>query len=181
MDAKARQDCIKEIDLLKVKKERRETASCAVLSSLKVPQMRPSTTEKQLISTRLPGFLVWGDMQTVHVSLHRYECREVFYAQCVCVCVCVFICVCVEPVLHPSRLTLTVFLNAKNVVLVFFLSSFCNVSSRVTVDQQENLALSLLMFHLLPFLSLILLFLFWRKWFHLSNRHKTRVSWVALK
>lgn len=43
--------------------------------------------------------------------------------------------------------------------MLFFLSSFCNVSSRVTVDQQENLAFSLLMFHLLPLLSLILLFL----------------------
>lgn len=52
----------------------------------------------------------------------------------------------------------------------FFLSSFCNVSSRVTVDQQENLTFSFLMFHLLPYFTFLIL----KKWFHLSNCHKTR-------
>lgn len=119
-----------------------------MLCSLKVPQLRPSTTEKQLISTRLPAFLQWcvGICTLCTSPCMDINAGEYFMHTSESISVRVHVCV-VEPVLHPSRLTLTLFLNAKNVFFCFF--SFCNVSSRVTVDQHGNLAFSLLMFHLL--------------------------------
>lgn len=128
--------------------EKRETASCAALCSLKVPQLRPSTKGKQLICTRRLGFVrcVCGHMRVCAMRLHAWLwmqkgvlsiCAHKWECEWVCVCDCTVhvyycllmslsksVCECVwahmnVPVLHPSRLTLTLFLIPK--LLSFYL------------------------------------------------------------
>lgn len=149
MDAKARQDCIKEIDLLKVKNQRRGRRRHALRSVLlrclswDLPPQENNWSAPDCLDLCVGVWahahvctLPWMDMNAeeclcTQVWIWMSVCvrgRERLHSTCVLLRPYVFVGVCVcmgAPVLYTSRLTLTLFfsfffLNAKNIVFYLF-------------------------------------------------------------
>lgn len=156
MDAKARQDCIKEIDLLKVKNQRNgrrhHTLRSVLLRCLSwdpPPQENnwsaPDTVEL-CVCVRI--CLGWLQMQgvVVHTNGNINECACVtieFITFCLCLCACVE-----AEVLHPSRLLLALFWMPEQ--LSFFSDLFEMFKAKQQAQQHGNLTVSLMCLPFLP-------------------------------
>lgn len=185
MDAKARQDCIKEIDLLKVKNQRggrRRHAPCSVLLRCLSWDLPPQKNNWSAPDCLDFGSGVWGCAHCARLLAWIWMQRSILCTR-VRILVCVCVCWTSLKSLQAHVDFFFFFLMPKLLLFCFcffFFFIFYNVSTSITVDQQENLGSSTWCFT--SSLSTVLsYFLFWRKWFHLSNCHKTRVRWVALK
>lgn len=190
MDAKARQDCIKEIDLLKVKNQRggrRRHAPCSVLLRCLSWDLPPKKNNWCAPDCLDFGSGVWGYAHCARLLAWIWMQRSILCTLVrILVSVCVCACVCCWTSVTYLQAHIDFFFKCQNCCCFFFLFLvflfyLLECFNQGNCRSAGKFGFSHLMFHLLPFHSLILLFLFWRKWFHLSNCHKTSVRWVALK